>query len=137
MYNNFPLILQQKHNDCGIACIKMICKYYLVNFEDKVVLDYINFTSNGISIKDIRNVLNKLGFQSLAICLPGNKISPDLTLPSIACIKLGNKDLYHYVVIYEIENNNISYADPSNGFMKENSYDFNINFTGELILILK
>ncbi|MDW2796121.1 cysteine peptidase family C39 domain-containing protein [Clostridium boliviensis] len=138
MKNQFTLVRQQKNNDCGIACIKMICKYYLTDFNEEKDLKYVQFSPNGINIKDIRNVLNRLGFKTEAVKLPKSKISASsITLPAIACIKLGNIDLYHYIIVYKIEENYINYADPSNGLMKKTFDEFNINFTGELILILK
>ena len=56
MKNQFTLVRQQKNNDCGIACIKMICKYYLTDFSEEKDLRYVQFSPNGINIKDIRNV---------------------------------------------------------------------------------
>ena len=137
MDHPFTLVRQQKNNDCGIACIKMICKYYFTIFDDENVLKYVRYYSKGISIKDIRKVLNSLGFQTEAVKLPKDMIFYNISLPAIACIKLGNKDLYHYIVIYKIYDANINYADPSNGLMEKTFDEFNKNFTGELILILK
>lgn len=136
MENTFTLVWQQKNNDCGIACIKMICKHYLTNFDEENDLKYVRYSSKGISIKDIRSILNSLGFQTEAVKLPKSMIFYNITLPAIACIKLGNTDLYHYIVIYKIQDAYINYADPSNGLMKKTFEEFNKNFTGELILIL-
>ena len=135
--NEFPFIKQQKYNDCGLACVKMICSYYAVPFEENLILEQVNFTSKGICIKDIRSALDILGFQTKAICMPEKKLFAQVTLPAIACVELGYGDLYHYLVICKIQEGYVSYANPSNGLQIEPVDEFNKIFTGELILILK
>ena len=130
----YPLVMQKKKNDCGIACLEMICQYYAVK-PDKIAFENIRFHKNGISIEAMVNALKIIGFQSIAVSLEKYSLLNDIALPAIACIKLLSEKLYHYIVIYEIVDSIIIYADPANGIKKKDLEQFYDSFTGELIII--
>ena len=71
----------------------------------------------GTSISGILNCLKSLNFNTKAVRLNDLNQINDVPLPCIAHMKLQN-GLLHYVVIYAISKNSVSYMDPANGFLK-------------------
>ena len=57
----YPFVLQRRKNDCGIACIEMVCLYYSVK-NYKNIIGEISLNEKGLSIEKMSNVLNELGF---------------------------------------------------------------------------
>lgn len=133
---DYPFVLQRGRNDCGIACIKMVCLYYSVknykNIIGKVLLD-----EKGLSIAKMSNILNKLGFANLPIKSAQNSIPSIANFPIIARIKNEIQQTNHYIVIYSRQKNVIIYADPNVGVKRIKIEEFILNFSGELILIKK
>lgn len=62
----YPFVLQRRKNDCGIACIEMVCLYYSVK-NYKNIIGEISLNEKGLSIEKMSNVLNELGFINVPI----------------------------------------------------------------------
>lgn len=132
----YPFVLHRRKNDCGIACIEMVCLYYSVK-NYKNIIGEISLNEKGLSIEKMSNVLNELGFINVPIKSVRNSIPFIANFPVIARIKNETRQINHYVVIYSRQNDEIIYADPNVGVKKSEVGEFNKNFSGELILIKK
>ena len=125
-------VIQEENSDCGIACLASIIKYYK-GYIPLEILRYNTMTdNNGTNAYNLITYAKKIGFNSF-----GKKINSitdinNIDLPVIAHIKLEN-NLFHFVVIYEINNSNIILMDPSVGFKKIELIEFNKLFTGVII----
>ncbi len=103
----FKAILQHDSMQCGIACIAMICKHYGKEFSLEFLSKLCYTSSEGVSLHNISEATEKLGFQS--IC--GKVSIEQLARISHPCILHWNQN--HFVVLYKIKNGNKFYiADP-------------------------
>ncbi|WP_155731692.1 cysteine peptidase family C39 domain-containing protein, partial [Streptobacillus moniliformis] len=69
-----------------------------------------------------------------AVKISDKKIDNTLKLPAIAHI-INDKNMYHYVVIQNINKDKIVISDPAKGVLEYNLEDFYKFWTGILILI--
>jgi ATP-binding cassette subfamily B protein len=115
-YKKIKFRSQLAGNDCGIACIQMICQYYGKNYESKTVKNYCEVSKLGISVKDIREFFDLVGIESISANISLKDIE-DMPLPAILYYKKG-----HYVVLERIKKIKNSYyyyiIDPSFGRVK-------------------
>lgn len=129
---NFPEIFQEGENDCGRICIKMICKFYKINFIEDLI------SKNRLSIYEVVNSLLLLKFQSMAIVIDNIENIHKLHYPFICLL---NKS--HYVVVYKSTKNFIYISDPLKGKINIRKKTFeklifnNTDRKGEIILINK
>lgn len=108
----FKAILQHDSMQCGIACIAMICKHYGKEFSLEFLSKLCYTSSEGVSLHNISEATEKLGFQS--IC--GKVSIEQLARISHPCILHWNQN--HFVVLYKIKNGNKFYiADPGKGLV--------------------
>ena len=129
---NFPEIFQEGDNDCGYICIKIICKYYKINFIEDLI------SKNRLSIYEVVNSLLLLKLQSIAIIIDNIENIHKLHYPFICLL---NKS--HYVVVYKSTKNIIYISDPLKGKINIRKKTFeklmfnNIDKKGKIILINK
>ena len=105
-------------NDCGIACLQMICQFYGKNYDTKTIQNYCEVSKLGISIKDIRQFLDLVGIDSVSAAVSLYD-TQEMPLPAILYYKKG-----HYVIlekIRKVKNEYLYYIiDPSFGRIKLN-----------------
>ncbi len=105
-------------NDCGIACLQMICQFYGKNYDTKTILNYCEVSKLGISIKDIRQFLELVGIDSVSATI-SLQDTEEMPLPAILYYKKG-----HYVIlekIKKVKNEYVYYViDPSFGKIRLN-----------------
>ena len=73
---------QLEANDCGPACVQMICEYYGKKIKLKTIKNHLEISKLGVSIKDIRAFLDKVGFDSVTAKLEVED-TYDMPLPAI------------------------------------------------------
>ncbi|NHN24538.1 hypothetical protein FIA58_002515 [Flavobacterium jejuense] len=114
---DFPFYKQKTTQECGPTCLKMIFEYY----GDKISLDSINILSKldsieGTNLLNLCDTAETLRYRTLAIKIDFEKFK-EAPLPAI--LHWNNN---HFVVVYKIENDSISIADPAVGL-----YNLGIN----------
>lgn len=126
---SFPFYKQSDAKDCGSTCLKTVSKYYKRNFSIQKLRELSETSRQGSSLLNISNAAEKIGFRSLGVKLPLNKMIEDVPLP---CILHWNKN--HYVVLYKIKSHSVSkrhlsqrereytffVSDPAHGLLKYN-----------------
>ena len=126
MKKKFPFIRQQNINDCGATCLAMVCQFYGKRISLEKLRNYSNTTRSGVTTYDIKEALDKLGFENYIVKLSNEEIKK---IPLPAILYWNQK---HFVVLYEISqrNNSIQYhiADPNFGKVKLNIEEFNNGF---------
>lgn len=100
---------QLNSSDCGLASLAMILSYYGKIYKLEDLKPLFEFTRNGISIKDILLISNKLGLDSHALKLSIDELD-EIPHPVILHWKQN-----HYVVLEKIKNNKYYILDPSYG----------------------
>lgn len=111
----FPFVRQQNINDCGATCLSMICQYYGKKVPLEILRKYCNTTRAGITIYDIKEALEKLGFESHVVKVTKKEVN---RMPLPAIIYWNQK---HFVILFKVQDKNggqFYIADPNFGKIK-------------------
>lgn len=110
----FPFIQQLDSSDCGLACLRIIAKYYGVDIgvRNSAFLD-CDRTKQGLSFSELDRISKKLGFESLFIELEFDQIQENVLLPAVF---FWNDN--HFVVVYKVTHRYVWVSDPSVGRLK-------------------
>lgn len=119
MFNSFPFYKQSGQMDCGPTCLRMIAKYYGKNYSSEEICNKTHISSEGISILDISEAANAIGFRTLAIKVSYEKLVREAVLP---CIVHWSDN--HFVVVWKITKGSIKVADPARGLVELKKKDF-------------
>ena len=108
-------IRQEGIRDCGICCLYNIIRYYKGNIDIEKLRTLTKTNENGTSIYNLVKVSNSLGFNSKVYKTDYNSLL-SLEFPLIAYIKIN--EYYHFVIIDDIDDENIFIFDPIRGYLK-------------------
>lgn len=131
-------IKQTGYEDCAIACMKSIIKYYggNISLEELKSITFIN--ENGTSAFHIIKTMKSLGFDGYGMRISFKElIKNNINYPVIAHVKSGV--FYHFVVIYEIniKKKYFKIMDPAKGMIKVSFEKFNSIFLNSIIVLEK
>jgi ATP-binding cassette subfamily B protein len=111
--NKLKFVHQLESVDCGPSCLAMIANFHNKDYSLKEVKSLCSVTRMGISVQDIINGSQKMGFEATALKLTAD----DLEQIPLPCILFWKQD--HFIVLYKIvrKKNKITYylADPGYG----------------------
>jgi len=93
----FPHYHQLDARDCGPTCLKIIAKFYGKKYSVEELKDNCSVTRQGVSFQDLIDGAGKMGFDTLSLEIPVDKIT-DIPLPVILFWRQE-----HYVVLYKIK----------------------------------
>ena len=129
-------IKQHDIKDCGAACLASIGNHYKVNLPIARIRQYANTDKRGTNVLGIIEAAERMGFTAKGV--KGDVVAlPKIPLPAIAHIVV-NKQLHHYVVLYKVTKNKVTYMDPGKGRMvTKKTVDFKEEWTGVLVLFAK
>ncbi|MCL1850070.1 MAG: cysteine peptidase family C39 domain-containing protein [Bacteroidetes bacterium] len=83
--------------DCGATCLAMIAKHYGKNYTIQKLREMCSATRTGVSMLEISDAAEKLGFKTLGARLNFEKLAEDVPL---SCIVHWRQE--HFVVVYGI-----------------------------------
>lgn len=124
------MVVQKSVNDCGVACLLYVLKYFGKNVTYKSVEEKIIKEKDGISAYEIIKVSKEFGISSCGY--KNLKVNKNLTFPLIA--HTINNNVQHFVVVLKVSNNNVYIMDPSYGLITKQKDEFNKSYTGVAIL---
>ena len=101
--------IQEKRNECGIACLKMFYDLFEVKVSYEDLVNAVYCDKEGVTIDDMVIKLNNLGLFK-AYKLDNYELVKSMT-PSICLIK--RKKASHYVVIWKYESGYFYVSDPN------------------------
>lgn len=118
---DFPLYLQQNDNDCGLACLIMISKYYKIKNlkHSKFRTECKTKKNENFSVLNITKIAESLGFKVEVFQI---NISGLVSLKKLPAILYWNQN--HFIVLYKIQENKFFIADPAMGYKIYNLKDF-------------
>jgi ATP-binding cassette, subfamily B, bacterial len=120
---SFTFYQQYDAMDCGPTCLRMVAKHHGKNYSLEYLRDNSFLTKEGVSLLGISEAAELIGFRTLAVKVPLDKMVEDAPLPAIL-----HWNQNHFVVLYAIKGkgkNKVFYiADPSHGLIKLNEKDF-------------
>lgn len=119
MLSPFPKTKQLESKDCGPACLQILSKYYGRFYEMEYLRELCGIKKEGISVFDLIQASEKIGFNSQAYRLSYWKFRNEIPLPCIVHWK-GN----HFMVVYKITSKYIYVSDPQDGLTKYSLTEF-------------
>jgi ATP-binding cassette subfamily B protein len=127
-------IKQRDITDCGATCLASVAEHYKLKFPVSRIRQIAGTDKRGTSALGMVKAAEQLGFESKGVKGVTDSLSK-IPLPAIAHIVRNN--LYHYVVIYAVRKNKLTYMDPADGEMHEEMVeDFQKIWSGVLILLV-
>ena len=115
---SFPFYRQQDQMDCGVTCLRMVCKYYGQNVSIHLLRRLSQVTKDGVNLLGISEAAEKLGFRTQGVRLSPEQIVK-IPLPAILHWKQS-----HFVVLYKVKKNAYYIADPASGKQKLTENEF-------------
>ncbi|MCJ1219906.1 peptidase domain-containing ABC transporter [Paenibacillus polymyxa] len=137
MKGKLPHIRQNSYNDCGIACLNSLLKFYGYNYQTDYLRDFL-VQKDRYSLQDLIFVLNKLGIKK-AKAFKINKVKfenvlSELNRPVIALIEQEERN--HFVVVYNSKKKYLIISDPmKESIIKQRISSFNESFSGVILTI--
>lgn len=119
MINKFVHYKQSDEMACGATCLRMVAKYYGKNYSLTELIEVSGTNREGANFEGLSNASEKIGFRTLGVKVPLNKLVNEAPLP---CIAHWNQN--HFVVIYKIKKNKIYIADPAHGLLVYSKEEF-------------
>lgn len=131
---SFSYVQQQDEKDCGVACLAMILKYYKTEIPIHKLREFSGTDLEGTSAFGLKATMEKLDFDCLAIQAEKDIWQEkELPLPLIAHVVVDNSYM-HYVVVYDVNGENLLIADPAKGKRRQTIEDFSKEWSGVLLL---
>jgi ATP-binding cassette, subfamily B, bacterial len=116
---SFPFFKQPDAMDCGPACLKMIAGFYKINLSLDTLRKKCYITREGVSFLGLSEAADSIGFRTLGVKIPFEKLEENVPLP---CIVHWRQK--HFVVVYKIKDGKIWIADPALGLLKYSTEEF-------------
>jgi len=105
--------------DCGPTCLRMISKFYGRSYPVQELRQLSFTTRQGSSMLGLSAAAEKIGFRTLGVKVPFDKISSEAPLPCIA-----HWNHQHFVVIRKVKKNKVYVADPAYGMLTYSKQEF-------------
>lgn len=118
-----PFVAQNQRTDCGLACVAMILRFYGSYFSLNDLSDLLEPGRDGIGLKQINQLLNKLDLNTKIYKIPTEKIR---LIPTPAILYWSKS---HFVVLERINENLVFIIDPGYGKLKMTYKEFSENFS--------
>lgn len=115
---SFPFYHQHDTMQCGITCLRMICKYYEKEYSIESLSRYCFVTTEGVSLLGISEAATQLGLQTTC----GRISIGQLEKAPLPCILHWNQN--HYVVLYKVKKDCFHIADPGKGLVRFSQKEF-------------
>ena len=94
--------------DCGPTCLQIIAKYYGRYYSSQEIRKKAFITREGVSMLGISDAAEAIGFRTLGVKIPIEKLEEEVPLP---CIVHWHQN--HFVVVYKIKQDKVFVADPA------------------------
>lgn len=128
-WRRFPVIRQLDEVDCGAASLAMVSKYYGISVALPRLRELASVGREGASMYSLSVAAEKLGFGTRAVRTDYQNLQ-NIALPAIAHWKG-----YHYIVVYQVEPQRVTLADPAIGLVRMSRREFEQGWTGRLLLL--
>ena len=78
---SFPYYQQLDSMDCGPTCLRMIAKYYGVNYSLQFLREQTYISREGVSMEGIINAAESIGFRTLGVRITITQLVEECPLP--------------------------------------------------------
>lgn len=133
-YPNKMKVKQRDITDCGAACLASVAAYYKLKLPVARIRQTAGTDRRGTNALGMVIAAEQLGFEAKGVKGTAESLSK-IPLPAIAHVV--GKNLQHYVVIYSVRKNKLTFMDPEDGEMHNTTIDdFKKIWSGALILLV-
>lgn len=115
----FPFYKQLDQMDCGPTCLRMIAKYYGKSFSLQALREKSHVGREGISLLGISDAAEKIGFRTMTVGVPFDKLVQEQPFPCIAHWKQS-----HFIVVHKADKDRVHAADPASGLITYSKQEF-------------
>lgn len=134
MYRKGIKIKQHDITDCGAACLASVCAHYGLQFPVARIRQYAFTDQKGTNVLGMIEAANRLGLSAKGVRAQFEALSI-VPKPTIAHV-IVHEHLQHFIVLYKVEKEHITYMDPGDGKMhKVTNAEFQKMWTGVLVLM--
>ncbi|MDR1169637.1 MAG: peptidase domain-containing ABC transporter, partial [Prevotellaceae bacterium] len=123
MFFRFPFYRQYDATDCGIACLRMIARYYSKKVNMEWLRSRMPVSSEGVSLLSISESARLIGLKTIGVMVSFKQLSENAPLPCIA-----HWGQNHFVVIWRLRKKKkgwtIHVADPAAGLLQYGEEEF-------------
>jgi ATP-binding cassette, subfamily B, bacterial len=116
----FPVYKQLDQMDCGPTCLRMVAKFYGRNYSLNDLRNKSFITREGVSLLGISDAAEAIGFRTIGVKIPFDKLVDEAVLPCIV-----HWYQRHFVVVYKISKTQVFVADPAAGLITFTKDEFN------------
>jgi ATP-binding cassette subfamily B protein len=133
--SSIPTVKQRDITDCGAACLKSVASRYGLDMPVAQLRQFASTDEEGTNIVGMIDAAQEMGFMAKGV--RGNLDSLNrIPLPAIAHVVIDGQ-LNHFVVIYEVNEANVTFMNPDEGRVQTLSIgEFDEIWTGVLVLLL-
>lgn len=132
--HKYPIELQDEEKSCGAYCIDMILKYYHFYDEIKNIKKKARLNQNGISIRGMIECLKSYQIEAKAYEATLEDVVREVKCPCI--LYMIYDGIGHFVVLYEIKDEEYIIGDPAKGFVKMYIEEMNEHY-GQRVIVIK
>lgn len=132
--HKYPIELQDEEKSCGAYCIDMILKYYHFYDEIKNIKKKARLNQNGISIRGMIECLKSYQIEAKAYEATLEDIVREVKCPCI--LYMIYDGIGHFVVLYEIKDEEYIISDPAKGLVKMYIEEMNEHY-GQRVIVIK
>jgi ATP-binding cassette, subfamily B, bacterial len=116
----FSVYKQLDQMDCGPTCLRMVAKHYGRNYPLHELRSKSYITREGVSLLGISDAAEAIGFRTIGVKIPFDKLAGEAVLPCIV-----HWYQRHFVVVYKISKVKVYVADPAAGLIAFTKEEFN------------
>ena len=131
-------VKQRDITDCGAACLASVASHYKLEMPVARIRQIAGTDTKGTNVLGMVNAAEELGFSAKGV--KGNQDSlGKIPMPTIAhvIVERDKIQLHHYVVLYKVNDKQLTYMDPADGDMHTSTIEeFMKQWTGVLILLM-
>ncbi|WP_142713761.1 peptidase domain-containing ABC transporter [Fodinibius sediminis] len=128
-------IKQHDITDCGAACLASVAAYYELKMPIARIRQYASTDKKGTNVLGMIEAAEQLGFTAKGVKGDFESLFK-IPTPAVAHILL-KEVLYHYVVLYEANDQHIVVMDPRDGKLHNIPHEeFKKQWTGVLVLLM-
>lgn len=115
----FPFAKQFDAMDCGPACLQMIARHYGQTYTLEALRERSFLTRDGVSLRGIKAAAESIGMQARGVKIAFDQLARPAALPCIV-----HWQQRHFIVVYAIDAQTVSVADPACGLLTYSTPEF-------------
>lgn len=121
----FNIVYQNEQEDCGVACLTMITRFYGFHATMEAIKACCENTKNGLSLYGLNRSAERIGYSTKAVRINQEEFLclPDEAFPFVAHWKQN-----HFIVVIKVTSHNVYVADPAMGKMRYSKQEFFAGF---------